>query len=131
MAFNMMKKEYLFSIIAGIVLLIIGASLVILKVVEGEILMVIFNAGTVLIVIAVAAHIRYGKGVSKDERTRAIGARALSYSWLLTFILVNVLFWMDRSGSVIFSIGSVLGIIMFTMVISAVLMQFFLKIRGV
>lgn len=67
-----------------------------------------------------------------DERlARALGARALSYSWLLTFVLVNILFWIDYIKVLTLSASHILGILLFTMTLSAGAMQYFLKKRGI
>lgn len=125
------KKQYMTTIIAGIILVFLGIFFQISGLASGIIPLVFMNAGTILIVIAVISHNRYGAGITQDERTRAIGARALSYSWLLTFVLVNILFWIDYTKVLKLSGSHILGIILFTMTLSGGIIQSFLKRRGV
>ena len=125
------KKEYAMAIIAGIILVFLGIFFQLSDLAEGIIPLVFMNTGTILMVIAVIAHNRYGAGLTQNERTRALGARALSYSWLLTFVLTNILFWIDYTKVLTLSASHILGIILFTMTLSAGMIQSFLKKRGV
>lgn len=125
------KKQYTMTIIAGILLVFLGIFYQISSLAKGMIPLIFMNAGTILIVIAVLAHNRYGAGITQDERTRTLGARALSYSWLLTFFLVNVLFWIDYTKVLTLSASHILGILLFTMTLSAAIIQSFLKKRGI
>lgn len=125
------KKEYTMTIIAGIILVFLGIFFQISDLAKGVIPLVFMNTGTIIIVIAVLAHNKYGAGITQDERTRALGARALSYSWLLTFVLVNVLFWIDYTKVLTLSASHILGILLFIMTLSAGIMESFLKKRGI
>jgi hypothetical protein len=124
------KKQYMMTIIAGVILVFLGIFFQVSNLAKGVIPLIFMNAGTIMIVIAVLSHNRYGVGVTQDERTRALGARALSYSWLLTFVLVNVLFWIDYTDTFTFVADHILGIILFTMVLSAGIIQSVFKQRG-
>lgn len=126
-----MKKQYLVTIIAGIILVFLGIFYQISNLAKGVIPLFFMNAGTILIVIAVLSHNKYGAGITQDERTRALGARALSYSWLLTFVFVNALFWIDYTKVLTLSASHILGILLFTMTLSAAVIQSFLKKRGI
>ncbi len=126
----MIKKQYLITIVAGMILVFLGIFFQISNLAKGIIPLVFMNAGTILVVIAVISHNRYGAGTTQDERTRAIGAIALSYSWLLSFVLVNALYWIDYTGVFVLSTNHVLGIMLFTMILSASIFQYFLKKRG-
>ena len=125
-----MKKEYTMTIIAGILLVFLGIFFQATSLAKGIIPLVFMNAGTIMIVIAVLSHNRYGAGIKQDERTRAIGKQALSYSWLLTFVLVNVLYWIDYTNVFQLQATQALGILLFTMTLSAGLLQYLLKRRG-
>ncbi|MBD3249667.1 hypothetical protein GF336_06505 [Candidatus Woesearchaeota archaeon] len=126
-----MKKDYTVTIIAGILLIFLGIFFQVSDLARGMIPLIFMNAGTILIVIAVISHNRYGAGITQDERTRALGARALSNSWLLTFVLVNVLFWIDYTKVLTLSASHILGILLFTMTLSAGIIQSILKKRGI
>lgn len=124
------KKEYKVTIIAGMLLVFLGIFFQVSRLAQGIIPLVFMNSGTILVVIAVISHNRYGAGITQDERTRNIGARALAYSWLLTFVLVNILFWIDYTDVFEISASGVLGILLFTMVLSSSITQSILKRRG-
>lgn len=53
------------------------------------------NAGSIVLFITFIRARRYRKGPVKDERTIKIGAYGLSYSWLITLILISLLFWVE------------------------------------
>ena len=125
------KRQYITSIISGMILVFLGIFFQTSKLATGLIPLIFMNAGTILIVIAVIAHNKYGAGISQDERTRAIGSRAISHSWLITFVLINILFWLNYTKIIVFSANNILGIILFTMIISAGVIQAILKRRGV
>ena len=125
------KKEYMITIIAGIILVFLGIFFQVSSLAEGIIPLIFMNAGTIMIVIAVLAHNKYGAGITQDERTRAISSRALSYSWLLTFIVVNILFWINYTKVLSLSTNHTLGILLFIMTLSAGITQSLFKKRGI
>lgn len=125
------KKEYAMTITAGVILVFLGIFFQASNLAKGIIPLAFMNSGTIMIVIAVIAHNRYGAGITQDERTRALGTRALSYSWLLTFVLINILFWIDYTKVLTLTKDHILGILFFSMTLSASIFQFFLKKRGV
>lgn len=125
------KKEYMATIISGIILVFLGMFFQASNLAKGIIPLIFMNAGTIMIVIAVLSYNKYGAGLTQDERTRAIGARSAGYSWLLTFVLVNILFWIDYTEVIQLSARSILGIILFTMILSASIFQYAMKKKGV
>jgi hypothetical protein len=124
------NQKYWLMIIAGILLIGSGILYQLNDSADQMVSMIAISGGTVFIVVSVLRYNRYGAGIVQDERTRKIGAKALSYSWLLTFILINGLFWIDYLN--IFDIGlrASLGLILFAMTISGAGLQYLMK-RGV
>jgi UDP-N-acetylmuramyl pentapeptide phosphotransferase/UDP-N-acetylglucosamine-1-phosphate transferase len=53
-----------------------------------------------------------------DERTKKLGAYAATYSWLLTLVLIAVLFWVDYFTVVKMTVAQALGTTLFVMVLS-------------
>lgn len=84
------------------------------------------NAGSIVIFITFIKARRYGKRPLKDERTIKIGAYGLSYSWLITFILISLLFWIDLFDIVHLTVKQILAILMFTMIVTAKGIQWYL-----
>jgi hypothetical protein len=124
------KKQYIMTVISGMTLVFLGIFFQVSNLAKGVIPLIFMNAGTILIVIAVIAYNKYGAGITQEERTRALSARALCYSWLLTFVLVNVLYWVDYTSVLKYEASHILGIILFTMVLSGGFFQSVLKKRG-
>lgn len=88
------------------------------------------NAGSIAILITFIKARRYRKGPIKDERTVKMGAYGLSYSWLITFILISLLFWIDLFDIVHLTVKQILAILMFTMIITAKGIQWYLFRKG-
>ncbi|WMW23996.1 hypothetical protein RE474_07755 [Methanolobus sediminis] len=88
------------------------------------------NIGTIAIFITFIKAKRYRNGPVKDERTIKIGAYGLSYSWLITFILISLLFWVDNFEIVMLTVKEVLAILMVTMIVTAKGIQWYLFRKG-
>ncbi|SFM47185.1 hypothetical protein [Methanolobus profundi] len=113
----------LICIIAGIVLIAIvedyhqtGISLI--------------NIGSIILFVTFIRAKRYRNGPVKDERTIKIGAYGLSYSWLITFILISLLFWVEEFGLAQLTVKNVLAILMVTMLVTAKGIQWYLFRKG-
>ncbi|MBD3245074.1 MAG: hypothetical protein GF335_03720 [Candidatus Moranbacteria bacterium] len=117
------KKKYIVLITAGLILIALGFSYQLLDLAGNLISLVFINSGVIIIVIAVLNFNHLGAGVSQDEMTRKISARALSYSWLLTFALLNILFWVDYLEILKLQTQTFLTIAIFVMLFSAVIFK--------
>jgi hypothetical protein len=113
------RRKYILLMISGVILIVLGFLYQALELSGNVISLLFINAGIVMMVVAVLKYNKLGAGVDQDEMTRKMSSRGLSYSWLLTFVTINVLFWMDYVEVVRLSVPTVLGIVMFVMVISA------------
>ena len=61
------------------------------------------------------------ESIKGDERTRKIGAFALSYAWFSTLLVMVVMFWIDYLGVVSLNVQGVLAfLILFTIIIFGV-----------
>jgi len=125
------KKQYVITIIAGLLLISIGIFYHLTDLANENISFIFINVGTVMIVIGVIQFNKSGAGLSQDERTRKLGARALSYSWLITFVTLNIIFWIDFLEIIRLTISQGFGIMLFVMVLSAGNLQWMLKRRGI
>jgi hypothetical protein len=65
-----------------------------------------------------------------DERTRKLGAYAATYSWLLTLVLIAVLFWVDYFTVVTLTVAQALGATLFVMVLSMNVFQWYFSGKG-
>jgi len=66
----------------------------------------------------------------RDERTRKLGAYAAAYSWLLTLVLIAVLFWVDYFTVVTLTVAQALGATLFVMVLSMNVFRWYFSGKG-
>ncbi|WMW21920.1 hypothetical protein RE476_11170 [Methanolobus mangrovi] len=90
----------------------------------------LINIGAIILFVTFIRAKRYRSGPVKDERTIKIGAYGLSYSWLITFILISLLFWVEEFELAQISVKQVLAILMITMIITAKGIQWYLFRKG-
>ena len=91
---------------------------------------VLMTIGVVIIAVMALRLCRRGEAVEADERTKKMGAYGLSYSWLLTLVLLFLLFWIDRLALVALTAGDVLLAAILVMTISARAFQWHLSRQG-
>jgi cytochrome c oxidase subunit IV len=124
------KTNYALTFLAGLLLIGLGITYQLLGAGNPEINFTFINAGTILAVIATLKYNRLGAGVTQDELTRKISARGLAYSWLLTFVAANLLYWVDYFQLVKLAVPQMLGIIIFLMALSAAIFKWALFKKG-
>lgn len=90
----------------------------------------LINIGAIIIFVTLWRARRYRDGPVKDERTVKIGAYGLSYSWFITLMVIALLFWVDELELIRMNVKHVLGILMFTMIITAKGIQWYLFRQG-
>ncbi|MEA3343993.1 MAG: hypothetical protein U9Q92_07580 [archaeon] len=125
------KRQYVVTVIAGLLLISLGIFCQLTGLANEIISLIFINAGTIMAVIGVIHYNKFGAGLTQDERTRKLGSRALSYSWLITFVMLNIIFWIDYLNIIKITLSQGLGIILFTMVLSAGILQWILKRKGI
>ncbi|WP_340819607.1 hypothetical protein [Methanolobus sp. WCC4] len=113
----------LICIIAGIVLLAMFAD-------YHQTGISLINIGSIILFVTFIRAKRYRSGPVKDERTIKIGAYGLSYSWLVTFILISLLFWVEEFELAQLTVKNVLAILMVTMLATAKGIQWYLFRKG-
>lgn len=65
-----------------------------------------------------------------DERTRKVGAWAASYSWFMTLLTLNIIFWLDRLELVSVKTGDVLGFLILFMTFSLLFFRLVFSRKG-
>ncbi|WP_062399277.1 hypothetical protein [Methanogenium cariaci] len=65
-----------------------------------------------------------------DERSQKIGSYGTAYSWYVTFMAVILFFWMDMLDLLKVQISTILGVLMFLMIGSALFFQWYYNRRG-
>ena len=121
-------QRYLYRVIAGSVLILWGIAELLLDPSGDSILpMVLMAAGLAFLVTGVSRRRKYGEGPEQDERSRRIGSRGMSYSWLLGLTFMWSLFLLDHFRVVMPTAGAALGASMVVMILSAVAFQIYLS----
>lgn len=116
-------------IIIGTLILLSGVILEVFTNIDMIITISLINAGVIVIIFSFYYFIKYKGRPTQDEWTRKIGRTGLAYSWIVTFVVITILIWINYFGLQM-SVNMVLGIIFFTMTISANLFQFYFKRQG-
>lgn len=128
--FSNMQPRYLYRIVIGIVFLI-GGIISAFTLPENAIIPTIFlTAGIVFLLTGILRHRKNRDGPESDERSKKIGAWALSYAWLTGIIGACLLFWLDYLGVFRLSAQSGYGLIVLILTISAVICQVWLFRKG-
>ncbi len=116
----------------SIALVFIVAGLIMIAFLDthAQIAISLINIGAVMVFATFIKMKRMRKGAIRDERTVKIGAYGLSYSWLLSIVLLSVLFWVDHMKLVQLTVTQVLAIMIFVMAFSARGFQWYLFRKG-
>lgn len=121
------EKQYKVSIISGMLLILFGSFYYFGGMASNLIGLIFINAGIVLVVVKTLQLNKFGAGVQQDERTRKISTRGISYSWLITFVFLNILFWIDVLKVFNFELSQGISLTIFVMTVSAVASKALLK----
>ena len=66
----------------------------------------------------------------RDERTKKLGAFAAAYSWMLTLIVISVIFWIDHLNLYILTVKETVLITGAVMIFSQIFVQLFFMRKG-
>ncbi len=92
-----MKIEYKHRVAFGLVLLLLGIAIeIVWKGAYSPLTSGFLAVGLVLIIGSAVKHLKFGEGPDRDERTIKLGAFALAYAWLVTFIFMSLLILLDH-----------------------------------
>ncbi len=114
-----MDNRYKYSLYAAIIAVVIGVLASILQVGNEDVSNILINIGVAIIAVLLVRLRRNGNLPEKDERTKKLGAYGLSYSWLITFVALNLLFWIDRLQFIQLSVSGVIFILFVLMLMTA------------
>ena len=122
-----MKKYSVGAIVTGVVLILFA--LIFQKYTENTtFILSMVNAGTIMIIIGAVAY--HKKELRSDERTKKMGAKALSVSWFITFIAINILFWVDELKLIEMSAKAVLSLLLPLMLLTGAGFQWWMRRQG-
>jgi predicted CDP-diglyceride synthetase/phosphatidate cytidylyltransferase len=125
------KSHYIILIFSGLLLILLGIIYQITNLSNELISLIIINVGIILVVVSVLKFNNFGAGLKQDERTRKLSLKALSYSWLITFLTINIIFWINFFNIINFTFSNGIAILLFVMIFSATGLQFIYKKRGI
>ncbi|WP_410509856.1 hypothetical protein RSJ42_06925 [Methanosarcina hadiensis] len=124
------KKEYKHRLILGVFLMLAGMLSVAFLRVDPRISIFLVVMGTILFLMVAFRLFRHGDLPDKDERTKKLAAYGITYSWLLTLVLITVLYWVTLLGLAEFTAEIILGILLFFMIISANIFRWYFMRKG-
>ncbi len=122
------RKQIMLTIVSGILLVLLGIFFRLATDYGDVVILTIINTGTIMIIIGAIGLNK--KGISHDERTKKLSARAISHSWFITFIMLNILFWIDQLEILKLTLNQGIAILMPVMLMSAALLQWLYKRKG-
>lgn len=130
-----MKKEYKYYIGIGAAELLVAVVLQIFwsgidTIWVSRITSILTTVGIVSIALGVGRHMIYKERPEEDERTKKISALTLSYSWIVTLVLVGVLLLLDKWDIFKMTVMQALGLTMFVMIVVAIVAELYLKRKG-
>jgi len=116
---------------SGIILCIGAVALLMTsETIDIVIILALLVAGVMGLITGLSKYLGYREGPRTDERTRKLSAFATTYSWFITFVLVNILFLLDYFGRLTITVSQILGLIFFVMLLTMVGMNMYFKQKG-
>ena len=130
-----MKKEYKYYIVIGAAAFLTAITLQIFW--EGidnlwltRITGALIPVGIVFIALGAVRHIIYKQEPEEDERIKKINTLTLSYSWIVTLVLVGALLLLDKWDIFKMTVLQALGLTMAVMIAVAIVAEWYLKRKG-
>lgn len=124
------KNKHNWRLFAGPILLLGGILLGLFwKGIPAVLISVLTAMGAVFIVVGIRM-MKYGDAYKGDERTKKIWAYSAAYSWWLTYIAIAILYLIDYLKIIELNVGMVLGILLFTIAITQIIIGWVLSRRG-
>ena len=126
-----MRLKQSVLLVFGILLVLAGIALQSTGIaVESTAVVALVSAGVVMVIVAVITGFSRQGEVLSDERTKRIGAYGAAYSWALTSVLILAFLWLDFLGLASFDLQGTLLVLLFTMLLSARIFQWYLFRQG-
>ena len=113
-----------------IVLIVILLALLLFKDRSPETLSI--AAGIIIVVLLITfLRIKNPEKYKSDERLEKLSSKATAWSWLLTLVLVTVLYWLQTLEYVALTGTGIISLVFFVMVISQVWFRIYFFKKGV
>jgi drug/metabolite transporter (DMT)-like permease len=125
-----MKKRYVYKLALGVIVLLAGIVSATFYEHDASFSSFLISMGLVLFIVTAFRFFRQGDLPDRDERTKKLAAYGITYSWLLTLLLISVLYLANFFKLVDFTAESVLGILLIFMTISANIFRWYFTQKG-
>jgi hypothetical protein len=125
-----MEKIYRYKLVPGITIMLAGMLSAAFHTFDMSVSIFLINLGLILFVITAFRLFRLRGLPDRDERTKKLAAYGITYSWLLTLILIAVLYWVEYFKMVELTVGGVLGILLIFMSVSANIFRWHFMQKG-
>jgi len=122
-----MKQKYLINNITALILIILGFVYYLSSLANTFLLLFFVSFGFLILIFNTLKLNNFSAGVEQDERTRKISQLALSYSWLTSFIAINLLFFLNYFKVIVLDFNNTFSIIIITMIASVTIFRLILK----
>lgn len=129
-AMKNIKKIYMYKLALGVIILLAGIVSATCYKHEASASSFLISMGLILFILTAFRFFRQGDFPDRDERTKKLAAYGITYSWLLTLVLISVFYLADYFKMVEFTAGSVLGILLIFMTISANVFRWYFMRKG-
>lgn len=118
-AMKNIENRYVYKFALGVIILLAGIVSATCYKYEASVSSFLISMGLILFILTAFRLFRQGDLPDRDERTKKLVAYGITYSWLLTLVLIAVLYLANSFKLVEFTAGGVLGILLIFMAISA------------
>jgi hypothetical protein len=125
-----LERKYLYTIVLGLTIMVAGMFSIAFLEVNKSISISLINIGLIIFVVTVFRLFKKGDLPDKDERTKKLAAYGITYSWLVTLVLLTVLFWAEYFKLIDLTVGGLFGTILFFMIISANVFRWYFMQKG-
>jgi hypothetical protein len=125
-----MEKKYLYTLILGTTIMVAGMLSIVFQEFDSSISISLINIGLIIFIVTVFRLFRKGEIPDRDERTKKLAAYGITYSWLLTLVLIAMLYWVEYFKLVELTAGDVLGILLFFMLVSSNVFRWYFMQKG-
>ncbi len=125
-----MEKKYMYKLVVGIAILVMGLLFAAFYQYDTSISIFLISFGLILFVVTAFRLFRQGDLPDRDERTKKLAAYGITYSWLLTLVIITVLSLVEYFRLAELTARGVLGLLLFFMIISANIFRWYFMQKG-
>jgi TRAP-type C4-dicarboxylate transport system permease large subunit len=124
------KKEHRHKLALGVILMLAGMLSAAFLEVDASVSIFLIVMGLVMFIITAFRLFRSGDLPDRDERTKKLASYGIAYSWILTLVLITVLYWIEFLDLAELTAETTLGVLLFFMIISANVFRWYFMRKG-